>query len=199
MKLISYKVTHDTGFAPNPYFGILTLATCKPAIRRSQNVTCGDWLVGWTAASSKNNSTPVGKEKLVYLSRITEIIPIKQYWFDYPQKRPDIYKGKNSPYFYGDNIYEPDDSALSGFNMVCNIFHSEESKHKKHDLSGKNVIVCKEFYYFGAKNALEIPENVKNGFNNVQRGHTFFYEDEKIENFISFVRNNKNECKFMNT
>ena len=38
MQLISYKVKHDTGFAPNPYFGILTLATCKPAIRRSSKI-----------------------------------------------------------------------------------------------------------------------------------------------------------------
>ena len=27
-------MTHDTGFAPNPFFDVLTLATCKPGIRR---------------------------------------------------------------------------------------------------------------------------------------------------------------------
>ena len=27
MKLIVYKITHDDGFAPNPYFDVLTLAT----------------------------------------------------------------------------------------------------------------------------------------------------------------------------
>lgn len=33
-KLYAYKMTHDTGFAPNPYFGVCTLACCKPRIRR---------------------------------------------------------------------------------------------------------------------------------------------------------------------
>jgi Nucleotide modification associated domain 2 len=40
--VFSYVVTHDKGFAPNPYFGFLTLATCKPQIRKSARV--GDWL-----------------------------------------------------------------------------------------------------------------------------------------------------------
>ena len=29
-KLYSYKMKHDNRFAPNPLFGVLTLATCKP-------------------------------------------------------------------------------------------------------------------------------------------------------------------------
>ena len=29
MRLFAYKMTHDTGFAPNPFWGYLTLATCK--------------------------------------------------------------------------------------------------------------------------------------------------------------------------
>ena len=33
-KVISYVMTYDTGFAPNPYFKKLTLATCKPVIKR---------------------------------------------------------------------------------------------------------------------------------------------------------------------
>nr|WP_269667332.1 hypothetical protein [Polaromonas naphthalenivorans] len=28
-------MTHDSGFAPNPFHGTLTLATCKPGIRRT--------------------------------------------------------------------------------------------------------------------------------------------------------------------
>lgn len=198
MKLISYKVKHDSGFAPNPYFGILTLATCKPAIRRSPHVKCGDWIAGWTAASSKEYPTPVGEEKLVYLARISEIIPIEQYWFDYPQKRPDVSKGKISPEYYGDNIYEPTESDPTGFKKVSNAFHCEESKHKHHDLSGKNVIICNEFYYFSAKNAFEIPEDIRNGFNNLQRGHKYFYEEEKIKKLIKFVQNNKNICRLHN-
>ena len=35
MRLFSYKMTSDTGFAPNPFGRRVTLATCKPMIRQS--------------------------------------------------------------------------------------------------------------------------------------------------------------------
>lgn len=34
MTLYSYVVAHDFGFAPNPFDGLCTLATCKPDIRK---------------------------------------------------------------------------------------------------------------------------------------------------------------------
>ena len=42
MRLFSYKMTSDTGFAPNPFGRRLTLATCKPMIRQSTHE--GDWV-----------------------------------------------------------------------------------------------------------------------------------------------------------
>jgi len=35
MKVYSYIVAYDSGFAPNPFHGICTLACCKPTIRRT--------------------------------------------------------------------------------------------------------------------------------------------------------------------
>ena len=43
-RIYSYVVRYDSGFAPNPFYGFCTLATCKPDIRRAANV--GDWIVG---------------------------------------------------------------------------------------------------------------------------------------------------------
>ena len=34
-RLYSYTVAHDGGFAPNPFWGMCTLACCKPKIRKS--------------------------------------------------------------------------------------------------------------------------------------------------------------------
>ena len=34
MRLFTYVIVSDSGFAPNPYWGYCTLATCKPVIRR---------------------------------------------------------------------------------------------------------------------------------------------------------------------
>lgn len=42
--LFSYVLARDAGFAPNPFYGVCTLATCKPRIRASAAV--GDWIVG---------------------------------------------------------------------------------------------------------------------------------------------------------
>mgnify|MGYP000925642744 CR=1 FL=1 len=62
MKVISYVVAYDYGFAPNPFHGFLTLATCKPQIRRSKNTKVGDILLG---KKSKQN-------KLIYVGIISE-------------------------------------------------------------------------------------------------------------------------------
>ncbi len=43
-RIYSYVVRYDSGFAPNPFYGYCTLATCKPDIRRGAEV--GDWVVG---------------------------------------------------------------------------------------------------------------------------------------------------------
>ena len=36
MKLYSYIVARDFGFAPNPFYGFCTLATCKPKIAKDR-------------------------------------------------------------------------------------------------------------------------------------------------------------------
>lgn len=66
-KLYSYKMKHDNRFAPNPLFGVLTLATCKPAMRR--NTKIGNWIAGWTSKQLKDSPTEVGKEKLNLFSK----------------------------------------------------------------------------------------------------------------------------------
>lgn len=45
-RLYSYILSHDEGFSPNPFRGVLTLACCKSAIRRAAAV--GDVIVGLT-------------------------------------------------------------------------------------------------------------------------------------------------------
>ena len=44
MKVYSYIVAYHSGFSPNPFHGVCTLACCKPMIRRSARV--GDLIVG---------------------------------------------------------------------------------------------------------------------------------------------------------
>jgi hypothetical protein len=47
-RLFTYVIAEDWGFAPNPFFGVLTLNCCKPQIRQQAEV--GDWVAANTAA-----------------------------------------------------------------------------------------------------------------------------------------------------
>lgn len=172
--LYCYKMTWDTEFAPNPHRGVLTLATCKPTIRRCANI--GDWVSGWAARMVHNNDRKAFAFKegtnLIYLAKITKKIPFDEYWREYPQKRPQILikdqrvettKGCGSgcskvdiKYDVGDNIYEP--LSNGEFKQHENSNHGEWDK--AHDLSGKFVLICDEFYYFGVNNAIEIENDV---------------------------------------
>src|SRR3981081_4702898 len=72
LRLHSYVVARDYGFAPNPFYGICTLATCKPVIRRTAAID--DCVIG-TGSKSR------GREgRLVYVMRMDEILTYDTYW-----------------------------------------------------------------------------------------------------------------------
>lgn len=138
-------------------------------------------------------------EKLIYLAKISKSIPFAEYWKEYKEKRPKKIgsgkscatkgcsgcKDKNILYDCGDNIYEP----VKGKSNVF-IQHENGGGHGKeaieHDLSGKNVLICEEFYYFSAKNAIEITDK---GFN-VPRCKKIPLENEKAKKIIEYVTHN---------
>ena len=73
--LYVYIITRDFGFAPNPFHGRCTLATCKPGIRKSAKV--GDWVLGVGGANLKSV-----KHKCILLMKVTEKISFNEYWHD---------------------------------------------------------------------------------------------------------------------
>ena len=81
MRLFSYVVDHDYGFAPNPDGGLCTLAKCKFGTKR-RNITeladPGDWVIGTGGASADS----AGHGKLVYAMRVDQIIPLAIYCTD---------------------------------------------------------------------------------------------------------------------
>lgn len=191
-KLYSYKMSHDNGFAPNPYFGVLTLATCKPQIRLK--VAEGGWIAGWTSQSMKLHSTTVGNEKLVYLAKITKKLSYGEYWETFPNKR----SGNTAVATYGDNIYCPSLDETYGYRQIPNLRHNTEVQKIK-DMSGQYVLVCEEFYYFGATKGsmpLDIPESVRP---NIPKGQSpVGVITENPSALIDFVRTNANKCKLCN-
>lgn len=60
MNLYSYVITRDYGFAPNPFWGICSLATCKPQIR--QRALKGDWIAGFGGANTIKKSWTISNQ-----------------------------------------------------------------------------------------------------------------------------------------
>ena len=185
MRLFSYKLTHDSGFAPNPFWGVLTLATCKPLFRRSKRT--GDWIAGFT--SVKLCEDQVGQEKLIFLVKIDEKISIVDYFRGQRfQKKIPLKSAHKAICQAGDNIYRPlcpHPITENDFEQIPNKNHKYESK--KHDISGENVLIGAEFVYFG-RNALSIPlylrpQVPKGQSSNGNRTH----DVESVRKFIEFV------------
>ena len=164
MRLFSYKLTHDTGFAPNPFWGYLTLATCKPGIRQSKDV--GDWIAGFSSKSLCGDR--IGEERLVYLMKVAEKLLIGDYFND-PRFTAKISKPEAGSEVYrsGDNIYRPlcaDASQPQDFEQLPNSHHWDGAgscstgDSKKRDTSGTYVLVAAQFAYFGRQSLFIPPE-----------------------------------------
>lgn len=177
MRLFSYVVATDSGFAPNPFWGFCTLADCKPAIRRTARV--GDWIAGLTPKASGN--------QLVYAMRVDEVMPFAAYFTDgrFERKKPD-YARQGAVWRRGDNIYQP--LPDGGFRQLqsghSNGVH-ENPESKAHDLAGLNVLVAEEFYYFGS-DPLELPPDLH--VLKVGRAHKNRFPPEVVDAFLRLVR-----------
>lgn len=188
----AYKMTTANGFAPNIYDGILTLATCKPGIRRCARV--GEWIAGFT--SSKMNGDCKGQERLVFLMQVQQAMSIAEYWDNYPQKRPH---GSS----LADNIYcLPEQAKAAGFSYIpiyCDNplgfvrvepvnQHSEQSLMTK-DIRPNRVLISKEYRYFGQDNPLRLETSIRKLINLPEGQHPFGYitRGKPAEDFISYV------------
>jgi len=179
MRLYSYTVTHDAGFAPNPLWGYCTLACCKPVIRRTARQ--GDWIAGLTRASE-------GK-KILYAMRVTELpIAYADYFVDprFQSKIP-TYQIRGAIHRCGDNIYRP---LANGTYKQLKSRHSnpdgsENERLKRRDLSGRFVLISSEFWYFG-REALDLPIELRSLA--VDRGHRCKFDLALVDAFVRWIR-----------
>ncbi len=74
MKLYSYTLRYDDGAAPNPFWGVCSLAIRKPSIRLAAEVD--DWIVGLGSAKS-----PIGdiSDHVVYAMKVTSKMTLEEY------------------------------------------------------------------------------------------------------------------------
>ena len=180
MNLYTYTLRYDDGAAPNPFWGICSLAIRKPAIRRSAEVD--DWIVGLGAVNS-----PVGDiaDHMVYAMKVTSKMTLEDY--DQfcntfvPKKKPD-WRNRDYRMRMGDCIYNY--VAGSEPKMRTGI-HLEENKEK--DLSGLYALVSKQFYYFGDQ-PIKLPDGLRPIMPTNQR-HQSEENQPYVELFINWIEN----------
>src|SRR5579862_7115644 len=105
--VFTYVVDRDFGFAPNPFGGTCTLATCKPIIRRVARV--GDWVCGM--GGQRLGATG----KLIFAMRVTRTLNFDEYSEDEGLQFKKPTRNGSLLTLVGDNIYSrgPAGSAWS--------------------------------------------------------------------------------------
>jgi hypothetical protein len=155
MRVYSYKITRDYGFAPNPFHGICTLATCKPKIRKVAAV--GDIVIG---CGSKSNDR-VGE--VICVLKVTEKLTFQEYWDNakYAIKRPNFHS--SVAHAYGDNIYH---RTKKGAWVQEKSHHSlpngriNAANLDRDTTTSEMVLVSNDFVYFG-RNSVAIPKKLR--------------------------------------
>lgn len=187
MRLHSYVVARDFGFAPNPFYGVCTLATCKPRIRSVAAI--GDWVMGTGSRQRKRG------HHVVYAMRVTEVMTFDRYWSDsrFKQKKPNLCGSKKQA--FGDNIYSR--GADTRHWHQANSHHSlndgsPNPQNVSADTGTNRILLSDDFVYWGGEGP-EIPtllldfgpshENVCAG-----RNHKNGFSPQLVEEVVAWVR-----------
>ena len=143
MRVHTYVIATDAGSAPNYDPPAVTLAVCKPRIRKKAKV--GDLVLAF-AGSAVN---PISCHSVVWAGIASEVLTFTEYWSDrrFASKKPDR---TDVP----DNFYKP--TRNGGFAWQPNPVHGPEAIDR--DTGGLNVLVFDHAWRFGAFGHL-LPED----------------------------------------
>jgi hypothetical protein len=184
MDLYSYVVARDYGFAPNPFFQVCSLATCKPKIRA--NAQIGDWVIGTGTASRQRSG------RLVFAMRVSDAMTFNQYWNDprFQEKKPNLRGSKK--HAFGDNIYNrPPGKPWQQINSHHSLADgSINLANTRNDTQANRVLVATEFVYWGGSGP-RIPAEFRN-YRGIdicaKRGHKRNFPDELVTSFIGWIK-----------
>lgn len=177
-------VARDFGFAPNPFFGFCTLATCKPKIRETAQID--DWVIGTGSKTRKRDG------HVVFAMRVTETLSFDEYWRDsrFLEKRPNLHGSKKQA--FGDNIYRRDGK---GRWRQVDSHHSlpdgsPNPRNVEHDTQTNRMLVSEDFVYWGGQGP-RIPKRLRN-FHGLDvcglRGHKNKLPPDMVAEVIKWIR-----------
>ncbi len=185
MRLYSYVVARDYGFAPNPFGGTCTLCCCKPNIRRVANI--GDWVIGTGSAERQRSG------RLVYAMTVTEAMSFDQYWQNprFALKKPNL-KGSKKQAF-GDNIYSRP-AGVEGWQQMDSHHSLPDGRPNAanivNDTRVNRVLISQDFVYFGGQGPT-IPALFRD-FDGTdicaRRNHKSVFPEGMIQQFIAWIR-----------
>jgi hypothetical protein len=174
-----YVVDRDFGFAPNPFHGICTLATCKPIIRRVANES--DWVIGMGGTRLKATG------RCIFAMKVSRSITFNEYWTNpnFQDKRP--IRNGSLKMIVGDNIYHKLNGEWQQLDSHHSFSDGSANIHNiKNDTQTDAVLVSDYFFYFGSA-ALEIPTTILQnlGYANHRNHRTF--DSAVTQPLISFI------------
>ena len=180
--LYSYIVARDFGFAPNPFFGFCTLATCKPQIRRMAEI--GDWIIG-TGTKAKERSG-----YLVFAMRVTEALSFDDYWNDsrFQRKRPTMRASLKTA--FGDNIYYRDKDTGEWCQLDSHHSHEDGTQNPRNvqnDTQTNRVLISDDFVYWGGNGPI-VPTFSGQTICHSTQGHRSKFPDQVVKAFIDWLR-----------
>jgi len=164
-----YVVDRDFGFAPNPFHGYCTLATCKPDIRKGAVV--GDWVIGM--GGSRLEATG----RCIFAMRVTSKTNFDEYWSNraYLDKKP--VRNGSRKMMVGDNIYHHDPKSKEWRQADSHHSNADGSinfDNLKIDTKTDQVLISEHFFYFG-REAPVVPIDIIRsiGFKNGRKHRVF--------------------------
>jgi hypothetical protein len=194
-RLFTYKVAHDGGVAPNPYFGICSLAICKPAIRRVAK--CGDVVVGFGCGADER--------RVVYCMVVDHVLT----WGSYIEAchgrtslagvssaalKKRIPKGEKDP---GDCIWRSSECYMDALRSWSTHHGPDDFDHDVR--SGKNVLLSKRYWYFGGGgDGSEVLLPISGELDEIipGRGHRSNANNDHRESFVRFFNEKLEEGGF---
>jgi Nucleotide modification associated domain 2 len=186
MRLYSYVVARDWGFAPNPFHGYCTLATCKRLIRETAQVD--DWVIGTGSATEGRAG------HLVYAMRVTETMSFDEYWASerFASKRPQLQGSRKQQ--YGDNIYR---SNPDGGWFQADSHHSfpggqPNEENLVDDTGAPRVLISDDFAYWGGEGPA-MPDHLRSFEGGMDlchggQGHRCNFPEEQAAAFVEWFR-----------
>lgn len=179
MRFFSYVVRWDHGFAPNPFYGICTVATCKPGIRKAAAV--GDFILG-TGSAARNLAG-----RATFLMRVEKIVDFNAYWSDPKFSRKIPVMNGSLQQRFGDNIYH----RVNGKWVQTDSRHSQvrakpNLRNLRRDTSTTDrVLIGSEFTYWGGYGP-RIPQRLS-GFVHAAPGYRASFSPAEMSRFLKWL------------